>query len=166
MNFGAPKPLSEIMFNKFDVDKSGSIDSKEFQQLCFNLGYSLTDTELQLALKTLDDDNSGKIELKEFTTWWKKADRWSELKLDEAELAKRQSAAETFNSFDTSKTGFLQAKDFEKFYQSLVDSKLTTKSKDRALADFDSNGDHKLNFSEYIEWLKRQGTITVKLPTA
>jgi len=166
MNFGPPKPLSEIMFNKFDTDKSGSIDANEFQQLCFNLGHILTDAELKLALKTLDDDNSGKIELREFTTWWKRSDRWAELKLDEDELSKRKLAAETFNSFDSSKTGFLQAKDFEALYQSLLDSKLTTKPKDRALADFDTNGDKKLSFSEYIDWLKRQGTLTVKLPTS
>jgi Ca2+-binding EF-hand superfamily protein len=154
------------MFNKFDTDKSGSIDSKEFQHLCFNLGYSLTDTELKLALKTLDDDSSGKIELREFTTWWKRADRWSELKLDDDELSKRQVAADTFNSFDSSKSGVLQSKDFDGFYQSLVNAKLTSKPKDRALADFDTNGDKKLSFAEYIEWLKRQGTLTVKLPTS
>ena len=50
------------MFEKFDKDNSGSIDSSEFHQLCFNLGYALTDVELALALKVLDSDGSGQIE--------------------------------------------------------------------------------------------------------
>ena len=115
--------------------------------------------------QTLDDDGSGKIELKEFTQWWKRADRWEELKLDGAELEKRKNAADTFNSFDPSKSGTLQAKDFAAFYKDLVANKLTTKTEAQALADFDTNKDGKLSFAEYIEWLKRQGTLTVKLPT-
>lgn len=45
---------------------SVQISAAEFSHLCFNLGYALTDVELELALKVLDDDNSGEIELNEF----------------------------------------------------------------------------------------------------
>ena len=165
MNFGPPKPLSQIMFQKFDADKSGHIDSKEFQQLCFALGYSLTQPELDLALKLLDNDASGQIDEAEFCAWWKKSDRWAELKLDDAELEKRKSAADTFNSYDSKKTGFIGIEDFDKFYAELVENKLTTKEKDNAKRDLDKNGDGKIVFSEYIEWLQRQGVLTIKLPT-
>ena len=57
------EPLSEIMFNKFDQDKSGSIDSSEFHQLCFNLGNALTDTELQLALKVTHTNTNKNTQL-------------------------------------------------------------------------------------------------------
>jgi Ca2+-binding EF-hand superfamily protein len=58
---------------------------------------------LELALKVLDDDNSGRIELNEFKNWWKREDRWQSIQLQGDELAKRQIAAEVFNSFDSGK---------------------------------------------------------------
>lgn len=40
---------------------TGHIDSKEFQQLCFALGYALTPVEIEVAIKVLDTDGSGKV---------------------------------------------------------------------------------------------------------
>jgi hypothetical protein len=60
--FGPPKPVYEIMFAKY-AGGDGKIDAKDFQRLCFGLGYALTDEEQVLALKTLDADASGTLEL-------------------------------------------------------------------------------------------------------
>jgi len=160
---GKPKPVSEIMFEKFDKDKSGSIDAGEFQHLCFNLGYALSEAELAFALKTLDGDNSGKIELKEFKEWWRRPERWEELKLDAAQLEVRQQAADVFKTYDKDLQGAISTKDFDKFYGELLGGKLTKKDKATALADLDKNGDGRVQFAEYIEWLQRQGTLSVKV---
>jgi Ca2+-binding EF-hand superfamily protein len=165
MNFGPPKPMSEIMFNKFDKDRSGKIDSKEFQQLCFSLGYPLTDVELSLAVKQLDKDGSNHIELNEFSSWWKISNRWDELKLDSAELEKRKIAADTFNKYDNDKSGFIEGADLDNLYNDLAAQKVTTKDKATFLADLDHSGDKRVNFAEYVEHLRRTGSITVKLPS-
>lgn len=162
---GPPKPLSVIMFEKHDTDKSGFIDIKEFQHLCFSLGYTLTSVELDLAVKLLDEDASGKIEQSEFTNWWKQSDRWSQLQLDEEELAQRSKAANVFNEFDKNKSGFISGEHFNEFHSELVKEKLTTKDLEAARRDLDKNNDGKIVFSEYIEWLTRQGAIKIKLPT-
>ena len=47
---------AQIVFNKFDTDNSGSIDVKEFQALCYNLGYMLTQAEIKYAVLSLDKD--------------------------------------------------------------------------------------------------------------
>jgi len=151
------------MFRKFDTDKSGNIDTGEFQALCFNLGYALSPAEVAMAVKTLDTDGSGHIDENEFCVWWKSGNRWESLQLDEKGLSVRQAAAETFNEVDTSKTGVINTTDFDKFYKILVERKLTTKAKDACLADLDTSGDHKIQFSEYIDWLERIGTISVKV---
>lgn len=161
--FAAPRPLSEIMFDKFDADRSGFIDAQEFQQLTFALGYALTPVEVEFAVKIIDTDGSGKIEKNEFSAWWKLRDRWEALKLDEEALAIRQAAADCFNEIDSTKTGVIHKQDFDKFYKEVTDRKLTTKSKEAFLEDLDKNGDGKIQFAEYIEWLQRQGTIQVKV---
>lgn len=154
------------MFDKFDADKSGHIDAKEFQHLTFGLGYALTPIEVEFAVKIIDADGSGVIEKTEFTAWWKLRDRWEALKLDDDALAIRQAAADSFNEIDSTKTGMIHAKDFDAFHKELTERKLTTKSKEDLLADLDKNGDGKIQFAEYIEYLQRQGTIQVKVSHA
>jgi len=155
--------LAQIMFKKFDADASGAIDAAEFQALCFGLGYALSPSEVAMAVKTLDLDGSGQIDEKEFVEWWKKDNRWESLQLDEKGLQTRKDAAETFNEVDSGKTGVISTADFDKFYNILKTRGLTTKTKESALADLDTSGDHKIQFSEYIDWLERIGTIKIKV---
>jgi len=160
---GTAKPMSEIVFDRHDKDKSGHIDAAEFQGLCFDMGYAFSPAEIAIALRTLDTDGSGKVEKSEFTQWWKKSDRWESLKLDDAQMAIRQSAADAFNEFDSKKTGSISTDDFDKFHKMLVEKKLTNKDKATCLADLDKNGDKSVQFAEYVEWLGRIGTISQKV---
>jgi len=56
-----PVPISEVMFNRYDQDRSGSISVSEFRNLAYNLGYYLNDTELDIAVKKLDKSGTGSI---------------------------------------------------------------------------------------------------------
>eukprot|EP00808_Paulinella_micropora_P004708 g65511.t1 len=156
------KDMSVIMFEKFDKDNSGHIDAGEFQQLCFSLGYALTQDESKYAFRTLDADNSGQLDKEEFREWWRKKDRLKMLKLDDAALQVRHAAADVFNEFDPKKEGHISTDNFADFYKHLVDNKLTTKSKEKCLEELDSNGDKNVQFGEYIAWLaKEDGPIKV-----
>lgn len=64
--------LAKNLFQQFDQDHSGSIDSKEFNQLIQSLGIQLTTQELIEAIQELDLDDSGYIEQEEFIHWWSK----------------------------------------------------------------------------------------------
>jgi len=52
-----------VAFNKFDADGSGAIDKEELGELSKELGQELTDDELVKALKRLDVNNDGEIDL-------------------------------------------------------------------------------------------------------
>jgi Ca2+-binding EF-hand superfamily protein len=57
-------------FNKYDADNSGAIDKEELAALSKELGHELTEEELDTALKDLDLNGDGVIDLKEFSRWW------------------------------------------------------------------------------------------------
>ena len=158
--------VAELMFEKFDRDRSGSIDAKEFQALCYNLGYMLTDAEIKFALLSLDANGSGKIERGEFQKWWGGADRWTRLFLDETALRQRQAAANVFRRFDPTGTGSIRNLSFEALHETLSEFGLTTKSVEQCRKDLDTNRDGCIQFKEYIEWLGRQYDWASKIPGA
>merc|ERR550519_234554 len=67
-------------FNKFDKDSSGELGEWEFTQAWVFLGLKGTEDEIKESFKTVDTNNSGLIDLKEFQTAIKN-DRLLELNL-------------------------------------------------------------------------------------
>ena len=57
-------------FDRFDKDGSGAIDKSELEQLSLELGHPLDDDQLELALKDLDLNKDGVVDLKEFSRWY------------------------------------------------------------------------------------------------
>ena len=55
-----------LIFDLFDTDKSGAIDSNELAKIMEVLGIQCTDKEIEEMLKFLDEDKNGKIEFDEF----------------------------------------------------------------------------------------------------
>lgn len=58
------------IFDSFDTDKSGFIDSAELAAVSKELGRTMDDAELEECLKDLDQNKDGKISYDEFSRWW------------------------------------------------------------------------------------------------
>jgi len=155
--------MAEIMFNKIDADHSGSIDFNKFQLLCGNLGFTMTNVELQFAMKIIDKQGTGRVELEEFKVWWNKSERWTDMKLDEKDIEVRKSASQAFQTWDADNQGMIAKKDFEGFYTNLISKKLTIKDKASCLKELDKNNTGHILFTDYVDWLKNIGTIKIKV---
>eukprot|EP00455_Lapot_gusevi_P056497 TRINITY_DN9407_c0_g1_i2.p1 TRINITY_DN9407_c0_g1~~TRINITY_DN9407_c0_g1_i2.p1 ORF type:complete len:112 (+),score=20.96 TRINITY_DN9407_c0_g1_i2:109-444(+) len=103
------------------------------------------------------------IDKNEFRKWWQKPDRWKSLQLDDEGLETRRAAAQVFCQFDESGDGIISTTEFDQFYANLLEHQLTDKSRDACLRDLDSNGDGTIQFSEYVEWLARIGSIQIRV---
>ncbi|KAF4321196.1 hypothetical protein BBO99_00005205 [Phytophthora kernoviae] len=57
-------------FACYDEDNNGCIDVMELRHVVADLGGVLTDRDLRKALRILDRDSNGVIDLDEFTEWW------------------------------------------------------------------------------------------------
>jgi len=152
----APPPLSRRIFNKYDTDQSGSIDSTEFRNLCYGLGYFLSPTELDLAIKLLDKDGNKTISYQEFHSWWTSSDRFKKLSLDDERQEKLSEVFQTFKSFDTENSGVLKGEQITKLHKYLVSKQFTTLHRDAFLADLDTDRNMSISFNEFVDWISRQ----------
>ncbi|MFP2912896.1 EF-hand domain-containing protein, partial [Pyxidicoccus sp. 3LFB2] len=58
------------IFQRYDRNRTGSIERSEFARLLEALGQNVTDEELEIAVDTVDTERTGKISWKAFKAWW------------------------------------------------------------------------------------------------
>ena len=117
-NAAAGKAVSKIIFDQYDRDGSGFIESDELKQLCDAMGKGLTAEQLTRVFAALDKNVDEKISYDEFSVWWelgldidalhdpeaarKKIAEEKELARQEAE---RESAGESRSAHDLADDG-------------------------------------------------------------
>jgi hypothetical protein len=176
---GRTKPISQLMFNKYDVDESGkiaivvfsfkelflfsclgSISRDELRSLCYDMGYYLSDDELTWAWTVMDKDGNGTIDYNEFAEWWKTSSRFEHLKMPNKEQAVLlHRLIEIFRSYDKDDTGTLNQTQFTAMCQALIQEDILN-AKDHQACDFDEidrSHDGRINFNELIAWFKNVG---------
>jgi Ca2+-binding EF-hand superfamily protein len=57
-------------FDRFDKNRSGTLEARELARLLEALGMEPDDDELARALEELDKDGSGSLSWDEFWKWW------------------------------------------------------------------------------------------------
>ncbi|NTX51359.1 EF-hand domain-containing protein [Myxococcus sp. CA039A] len=58
------------IFQRYDRNRTGSIERTEFARLLEALGQNVTDEELEIAVDIVDTDRTGKISWSQFKVWW------------------------------------------------------------------------------------------------
>merc|ERR1711957_700915 len=69
-NLGLSVEDLQEVFDQFDTDGSGGIDSKEFGTLLASLDIVWDDAKIGTTVKEIDTDENGLIDFKEFITWF------------------------------------------------------------------------------------------------
>lgn len=93
---------AEEVFNRFDIDSSGSIDFQELRDKMLELGFMMDDEELHQMIADVDKNKNGKIEFPEFLNLLKR-DQYSSfaarlLKADPKEVVVRSMSAENVDA--------------------------------------------------------------------
>jgi hypothetical protein len=87
-------------FQKYDKNNSGKLNEKEFRHLCRDLGYHLTQQELDLDMKLLDINGDGRIGYQEFIQWWKSDNRFQKLQWGPERLKLIHQLSEKFAKYE------------------------------------------------------------------
>ncbi|DBA00462.1 TPA: hypothetical protein N0F65_002705 [Lagenidium giganteum] len=60
----------KAIFMGLDRSKTGAITAKQFEALCFELGETLDEEEMAMAVASLENENTGLIHFSTFLPWW------------------------------------------------------------------------------------------------
>lgn len=153
---GGTPPLSRILFDKYDADRSGSIGAAEFRHLLMDFGRYFGDEEIGFAVREIDRDGSGAIEYDEFVRWWSASERFASISKDDDALDCCRFTAQAFRKYDADGDGSISRDEFAALHSELVSKGLTSRSAERTLADVDSSLDGRIQFNELVSWLLRQ----------
>lgn len=148
--------------NEFGRFRSGSISREELRSLCYDMGYYLSDDELEWAWTIIDKDGDGKIDYHEFLAWWRTSSRFEHLRLPNTfQCQLICHIAEIFRSYDKHNRGKLNKHEFDKMRRDLVRHHIINEKNHQAcqFEEIDRGHDGSINFNELIAWFKDVGVL-------
>lgn len=144
----------KTVFDKIDVDKSGTLDRAEIRKLLSMLyddahveGAEATDEEVQEVMQELDLDKNGLIDFSEFTVWYVKSEQ--RLYHEEKKI---------FDEMDTDKTGTIRVSQLESILNRLQAHKqhhpeILEEAKKR-FSTPEEGEDGRIPWEEFHEWFR------------
>ena len=148
-NYGlTPEQKAELSeaFKLFDTDQNGEVTTKELNAVLRSLGQTLTESELQTLLNTIDEDGNGTISESEFLAMM--ASQMNEGENEEEELK------QAFQFFDKNGDGHISHAEL-RFVMNSMGEDLTEDDVKAMMAEADGNKDGFIDFEEFRQIVQR-----------
>ena len=129
------------IFNLYDKDGDGTIDSRELGDIMRSLGIYPSNEEVLEMLKEVDTDKSGKINFEEFLDLFTK-------KINEPDT--EEDYIEAFKTFDKDDSGLITPKNLVSVMKSLGE-RITEEEAEEMIKSADDDGDGTINFKEFCD---------------
>jgi len=144
--------LEEIMevFREVDTDKSGELNVQQIKQMSTKLGQKLTDNAIASIFAKMDKNNDGKIDAKEFITWFN-----AEATKEGIKSYFHQKIFNVFKAIDTDGSGFIDRKELNEI-SVRIGHDLSKAKIDTIFKEMDANNDGKIELNEFIEWMDKE----------
>jgi calmodulin len=142
--------LLQQLFESADDDGSGLLEREEVRKVMLELGYDLSQDELDAAMAEMDADGSGGVDYDEFAKWWRKVTS-NETMMLHKEPAEEEYYRNMFDQFDEDGSGELDAEEVRALMKALgrelSDYELTT-----AMGLMDEDGGGTVCWEEFLKW--------------
>lgn len=131
--------ILRVIFDKFDNDNSGFINTSEFRNILSAMDIKLTDEQYEQLLQSVDPDNSRDIDFEEFC------------RIMEPVISgnfENDDLLRVFKKFDSDNSGFINVEELSAIFAALGFNYSDDQIKG-LIASVDENNDGRLNFEEF-----------------
>lgn len=146
-------PFTKVIFDKYDADKTGTIDATEFLYMCREMGRYMTAQEAEVAIRVIDKEGVGKVTYESFNEWWNSNERFQKVTFNGQMLAYLNAAITSFMAYDLDGNGTICRNEFANLHRSLVNSAYKTTTEQADWDAMDANHSGCISFAEYRDWL-------------
>ena len=162
--YGPSEAEEKQLFDLFDTDKSGSIDTNELYAMLRQLGIDARVAQVQDYLDRLDSDHNGTLDYDEFKDLAKELMQGSYASYysyEGAALPDEEALREIFDAFDTDGNGEMDASEFGASLEMLG---YEGGDSDTLLRDLDKDASSTLTFDEWRKLFEEQVEQQAKPP--
>ena len=146
-------PFTKVLFDKYDFDKTGTINPTEFTYMCREMGHYMTPQEASVAVKVIDKEGTGEITYESFQAWWASEGKLQKVTFNDQMLAYLNAAITSFMAYDIDGNGTLSRSEFTTLHRGLVSSAYKTTTEQADWDAMDDNHSGSISFAEYRDWL-------------
>eukprot|EP01104_Vermistella_antarctica_P007469 TRINITY_DN1838_c0_g1_i3.p2 TRINITY_DN1838_c0_g1~~TRINITY_DN1838_c0_g1_i3.p2 ORF type:complete len:211 (-),score=49.57 TRINITY_DN1838_c0_g1_i3:98-730(-) len=150
------KIVVKSVFDQYDADKSGKIDSLEMHELLYDIGFFLEVTEMDKVMASIDHNSEnptpGYLDFETFYRWWIKTEHYRELSSTK-DMHNVVEASKMFRQYDIKNHGYIDIKDYKTMCEK-SGWNLTPQQIEDAMKTLDKDGDGKVTLDEFVKWLK------------
>jgi Ca2+-binding EF-hand superfamily protein len=153
------KPVLGKVFDKFDGDRSGTLDRGEIYRMVKLNRPHLTNEDVTSLMKEMDIDHDKKISKDEFVTYYFKecedmSDKEFEARIESTFKGRRQVKLEQlFNMYDLDASGFLDVNEFMHFLTRNGRDTISSDDAIKVIGKVDKSHDHKIQFDEWMDYM-------------
>eukprot|EP01052_Picozoa_sp_SAG31_P005932 SAG31_NODE_268_length_18767_cov_4.644900_8_plen_599_part_00 len=152
------------LFDRFDKDKSGEIESKEIHAVAETVGVALTEDEMSTALWEMDYDGSGMVDFEEFAEWWRSTSTVA-ARIRRAVVHEEALIQSAFEKIDLDGNKTLDRNEVNQLaFQmgiTLVDAELK-----QCMFEMDADGSNEVDYSEFTSWWFSGSKVAEKVARA
>lgn len=142
-----PKIVVQSLFRKYDTDNSGRLQKLELMTLLKDdLGMDSKQAEAVMML--VDKDGSGAVSFEEFFQWLREGEGLKNVDNSTRYYYIRK-AVDLFKKYDKDASGTIEPNELKELLKSVG----YTGSVESALKVLDKDGNNKVSFPEFLDWL-------------
>ena len=145
----APVMALKSLFEKYDTDKNGKLDSKEMTVL-LKQDLGLNSDQADVYIYLLDKDGDKHISFEEFYEWITSQEDFQCI-TDKTRFYYIQKAIEMFRRYDWDESHALDEEEFQGLFRDMGGR---NENIEKTFSDIDTDGNGNISFPEFLRWLK------------